>query len=99
MRKETGVFTRHNAARRMGGAKRYPSWSERWRWVSRSAQPILRSVARRANHLGNLSPPCPAPFVKIFRFAADPNQQYIAHRPVPQRALAIVTNAGRDAVD
>ena len=44
-------------------------------------------------------PPCPAPFVKIFRFAADPNQQYIAHRPVPQGALAIVTNAGRDAVD
>jgi hypothetical protein len=30
-------------ARRMGGAKRYPSCSGRRRWVSRRAQPILRS--------------------------------------------------------
>jgi hypothetical protein len=43
---------------------------------------------------------CPAPFAKIFPFAPDPNQQYIVHRPVPQRgARAIVTNAERDAVD
>jgi hypothetical protein len=49
---------------------------------------------------GQISESCPAPIAKIFCFAADPNQQYIAHRPVPQRgARAIVTDAGRDAVD
>jgi hypothetical protein len=49
---------------------------------------------------GQISESCPVPFAKIFGFAADPNQQYIAHRPVPQRgARAIVTDAGRDAVD
>jgi hypothetical protein len=49
---------------------------------------------------GQITESCPAPFAKIFRFAADPNQQYIAHRPVPQRgARAIVTDAGRDAMD
>jgi hypothetical protein len=36
----------------------------------------------------------------IFRFAADPNQFYIPHRLVPlEGRLAIVTDAGRDAVD
>src|SRR5882672_12713252 len=47
-----------------------------------------------------ISESCPAPFAKIFHFALTPNQQYITHRPVPQRgARAIVTDAGRDAVD
>jgi hypothetical protein len=41
-----------------------------------------------------------APRSKIFRFAFDPNQQYIAPRPVPHEGrLAIVTDAERDAVD
>jgi hypothetical protein len=30
---------------------------------------------------------CPAPFVKIFPFAATPNQIYIPRRPVPQRGV------------
>ena len=43
---------------------------------------------------------CPAPFAKIFPFAADPNQLHIPHRLVPlEGRIAIVTNAGRDAVD
>src|SRR5882757_9870320 len=44
--------------------------------------------------------PCPVAFAKIFPFSLDPNQNYIPRRPVPQRgARAIVTDAGRDAVD
>ena len=43
---------------------------------------------------------CPAPFAKIFLFSFDPNQQYIVHRLVPlQGRIAIVTDAGRDAMD
>jgi hypothetical protein len=43
---------------------------------------------------------CPAPFAKIFLFAADPNHRLIHRRPVsPEGRLAIVTDAGRDAVD
>jgi hypothetical protein len=37
---------------------------------------------------GQISESCPAPFAKIFHFALTPNQQYIAHRPVPQRGVA-----------
>ena len=44
--------------------------------------------------------PCPAPFAKIFPFQLDPNQHYIPRRPVPREGrFAIVTDAGRDAVD
>ena len=44
--------------------------------------------------------PCPVPFAKIFPFPPDPNQQYIPRRPVPREGrFAIVTDAGRDAVD
>jgi hypothetical protein len=43
---------------------------------------------------------CQAPFAKIFSFASDPNQFTDSPRPVPQEGrLAIVTNAGRDAMD
>ena len=39
-------------------------------------------------------------FLKKFRFALDPNQIYIHRRPVPlQGRIAIVTDAGRDAMD
>src|SRR5207248_3672445 len=55
--------------------------------------------ARRANHFVFSEMACPAPFAKIFRFAPNPNHFYIDHRPVPQRGVAHVTNAGRDAVD
>src|SRR5712692_7395267 len=51
---------------------------------------------RRANH--RLS--CPAPFAKIFRFRPDPNQIHNSRRLVPHEGrIAIVTDAGRDAVD
>ena len=36
---------------------------------------------------------------KCLGFSLDPNQQYIDCRPVPKGALAIVTDAERDAVD
>ena len=43
---------------------------------------------------------CPAPIEKRFYFAANPNQIYKLRRPVPlQGRIAIVTDAGRDAVD
>ena len=43
---------------------------------------------------------CPAPFAKIFRFPFHPNQIYIVSRPTPlEGRIAIVTDAGRDAVD
>ena len=34
-----------------------------------------------------------------FRLPSDPNQFTDSHRPVPQRGVAHVTNAGRDAMD
>jgi hypothetical protein len=41
-----------------------------------------------------------SPSAKIYCFALTPNHFYIPRRPVPQRgARAIVTNAGRDAMD
>jgi hypothetical protein len=43
---------------------------------------------------------CQAPFAKIFQFQSDPNQFTASHRLVPQEGrIAIVTNAGRDAMD
>jgi hypothetical protein len=45
-------------------------------------------------------PPCPAPFSKIFRFHFDPNHFNNSRRLVPHEGrIAIVTDAGRDAVD
>jgi hypothetical protein len=42
----------------------------------------------------------PSPFCKRFCFSEDPNQLYLHHCPVPQKGrFAVVTNAGRDAVD
>ncbi len=43
---------------------------------------------------------CPAPFAKIFPFPLYPNQIYMHRRPTPlEGRIAIVTDAGRDAVD
>ena len=43
---------------------------------------------------------CLAPLEKIFCFVPDPNQFTDLHRPVPlEGRIAIVTDAGRDAVD
>ena len=43
---------------------------------------------------------CPAPWKKIFWFSEDANQYYIPTVPSQTEGrLAIVTNAGRDAVD
>jgi hypothetical protein len=43
---------------------------------------------------------CPVPSAKYFRFAPDPNHFTYCRRPVPPEGrLAIVTDAGRDAVD
>ncbi|MDR3484907.1 MAG: hypothetical protein P4M05_08340 [Bradyrhizobium sp.] len=44
--------------------------------------------------------PRPVPFAKIFSFPSDPNQLHVSRRLVPMEGrLAIVTDAGRDAVD
>ena len=44
--------------------------------------------------------PCPVLFAKIFRFRRCPNHFYIRRRPAPlEGRFAIVTDAGRDAVD
>ena len=41
-----------------------------------------------------------SPFAKIFRFTSDPNHLHIFRRLVPHKGrIAIVTDAGRDAVD
>jgi hypothetical protein len=62
--------------------------------------PSTFEVSLRPRLTGKSLNPVQPPFAKIFRFALTPNQQYIAHRPVPQRgARAIVTDAGRDAMD
>jgi hypothetical protein len=43
---------------------------------------------------------CPAPFAKIFPFSLNPNHLYIPRCLVPlEGRIAIVTDAGRDAVD
>jgi hypothetical protein len=42
---------------------------------------------------------CPAPFEKTFPFSLDPNHFISPAVPSHAGALAIVTNAGRDAVD
>jgi len=43
---------------------------------------------------------CPVPFAKIFRFVFYPNHIYNPRRSVPmQGRIAIVTDAGRNAVD
>jgi hypothetical protein len=43
---------------------------------------------------------CPTPAAKYFLFAPDPNHFTYCRRPVPSEGrLAIVTDAGRDAVD
>ena len=65
---------------------------------------IMRLISRRAkrNLLSRFNLICPvqSPCSKIFRFAATPNHFYIRRRPVPlEGRLAIVTDAGRDAVD
>jgi hypothetical protein len=45
-------------------------------------------------------PVCPAFFAKIFYFTAEPNHLLIPNRLVPlEGRIAIVTDAGRDAVD
>ena len=43
---------------------------------------------------------CPAPIAKIFPFPRDANHFTSPHRLVPAEGrIAIVTNAGRDAMD
>jgi hypothetical protein len=63
------------------------------RWLAMTQPQLICPTGKSANL-------CPAPFAKIFRFASDPNHSYIHHRLVPlEGRFAVVTNAGRDAVD
>src|SRR6266404_1362470 len=56
--------------------------------------------ARRANHFVFSEMASPAPFAKIFPFASEANQFTESCRLVPlEGRIAIVTDAGRDAVD
>src|SRR6266581_1395995 len=57
-------------------------------------------TARRANHFVFSEMACPAPFAKIFLFRPEANQFTESCRLVPlEGRIAIVTDAGRDAVD
>jgi hypothetical protein len=69
---------------------------ERRRWVCRNAQPTLRSVARRANHLGNLSSPVSSPFRKNILIFRKPKSVYIPHR---SRMTQLRHSAGSDIAD
>jgi hypothetical protein len=61
----------------------------------------MRELAFPGPGAGSLIwPPCPALSAKIFRFHFNPNHLHILRRLVPHEGrLAIVTDAGRDAVD
>jgi hypothetical protein len=50
-------------------------------------------------HDGQIKKSCPSLPRKIFRLTRRANQRYQLARPARQGALAIVTNARRDAVD
>src|SRR5439155_11551028 len=57
-------------------------------------------LTRRANQFVFSEMACPAPFAKIFRFRPEANQFTDLPRLVPlEGRIAIVTSAGRDAVD
>jgi hypothetical protein len=72
-------------------------------WIDASKGRVFRSgcVQEYSHGLGSLIwVGCPAPVAKIFRFPFDPNQLHMFGRLVPlEGRLAIVTDAGRDAVD
>jgi hypothetical protein len=61
---------------------------------------LASQSTRRANHLRDLSTALSIPFRKNILFFRNENQRYIRSRPVPTEGrYAIVTFAGRDAVD
>ena len=60
----------------------------------------INQSARQANHFVFSEMACPAPFAKIFLFSPEANQFTDSHRLVPlEGRIAIVTDAGLDAVD
>src|SRR6478672_13943490 len=61
----------------------------------------LRQIVPDGQITSDFQKSCQAPFAKIFRFAADPNQFTDSRRLVPARGSdrASSRNAGRDAVD
>jgi len=93
---------------RSRGAERLAIDSFRSIRVSRNSGSDLPSARSTPRYL---NPPCvepphatdlgsPAPFAKIFPFRVYPNHFYIRRRLVPlEGRIAIVTDAGRDAVD
>jgi hypothetical protein len=65
-----------------------------------SADEASADFARRANQTSVCAGRCQSPDAKIFLFYRNTNQLYIRNRPVPlEGRFAIVTSAGRDAVD
>src|SRR5712664_4841847 len=71
-------------------SKRFPDYAE----------PVIWRAFVRPCPTGKSVNCCPAPFAKIFLFRLYPNHIYIARRLVPlEGRIAIVTDAGRDAVD
>jgi hypothetical protein len=79
----------------------------RWLWVPAFAGTTVRAYQSSGTQSdlldGQISRvrqlACPAPFAKIFLFSPDPNQFTDSSVPSLRGALAIVTDAGRDAVD
>ena len=81
----------HGAARRYGLLRRFAPRNDGVRACT-TRPPISLT--------GKSLKTCLAPFAKIFLFCSDPNHLYIHHRLVPlEGRFAVVTNAGRDAVD
>jgi hypothetical protein len=80
-----------------------PQSDQRPSWIDASKGRVFRSgcVQEYSHELGLLIwGVCPVSFAKIFRFPFDPNQLHMFGRLVPlEGRLAIVTDAGRDAVD
>ncbi len=73
----------------------------RLRWTQqRHASPITAGQVGRFGPTGKSVNCCLPPFAKIFLFRLYPNHFYIHRRLAPlQGRIAIVTDAGRDAVD
>jgi hypothetical protein len=99
-----GLCTLHGVvfdilARRMGGAQRYPSIAvaKIMGFAKSSTHP---TGLRQNNPTGKSPKVCPPPRAKIFRLTRRANQCFSSARPTPPEGrLAIVTDAGWDAVD
>ena len=96
-KRATKQFTRHSGMRRQAQS-RNDACRVRARRIAAKDEFIfpLRSI----DPTGKSAKLCPAPRAKTFRFNICANQLHVRRRPAPLKGrFAIVTDAGRDAVD